>query len=192
MAEIQRGDPVEETTLVELLQRAQHDGDHVAFDGLYLLFADRVYRFLLARVGDVELAEEATSQVFLRLIEKIRLYRIGPQDNVAIFSAWLYRMAYNKMVDLVRANRRTHLVDLDHANHVIENGLLDSVDARLDFETVLRKLQLLNDQQREVIVLRFVEDYSIAETAQIMQKSEGAVKALQHRALESLRRYLQQ
>lgn len=192
MAEIQRGDSVDETTLVELLHRAQQDGDHVAFDGLYLLFADRVYRFLLARVGDVELAEEATAQVFLRLIEKIRLYRIGPQDNVAIFSAWLYRMAYNKMVDLVRANRRTHFVDLDHADRVTENGLLDSVDARLDFETILRKLQLLNDQQREVIVLRFVEDYSIAETAQIMQKSEGAVKALQHRALESLRRYLQQ
>jgi RNA polymerase sigma-70 factor (ECF subfamily) len=192
MAEIQRGDPVEETTLVELLHRAQQDGNHQAFDGLYLLFADRVYRFLLARVGDVELAEEATAQVFLRLIEKIRLYRIGPQDNVAIFSAWLYRMAYNKMVDLVRANRRTHFVELSHADRVSENGLLDSVDARLDFETILRKLQLLNDQQREVIVLRFVEDYSIAETAQIMQKSEGAVKALQHRALESLRRYLQQ
>lgn len=192
MTEIQRGDPVVETTLVELLHRAQQDGDHQAFDGLYLLFADRVYRFLLARVGDVELAEEATAQVFLRLIEKIRLYRIGPQDNVAIFSAWLYRMAYNKMVDLVRANRRTQFVELDHADRVSENGLLDSVDARLDFETILRKLQLLNDQQREVIVLRFVEDYSIAETAQIMQKSEGAVKALQHRALESLRRYLQQ
>jgi RNA polymerase sigma-70 factor (ECF subfamily) len=192
MTEIRRGDPVEETRLVDLLQRAQRACDPAAFDGLYLLFADRVYRYLLARISDPELADEITSQVFLRLIEKIDIYRIGPRDNVAIFSAWLYRLAHNKMVDVLRSHKRTQDAPLEHAAHVTTGQhLMEAVEDRLDFERILASLQLLNDQQREVIVLRFVEELSIAETAQIMQKSEGAVKALQHRALETLRRHLQ-
>jgi RNA polymerase sigma-70 factor (ECF subfamily) len=190
MAEIQRGDPVEETVLVDLLRRAQTHCDSTAFDGLYLLFADRVYRYLLARVSDADWAEEITSQVFLRLIEKVDIYRIGPQDNVAIFSAWLYRMAHNKMVDVIRSNRRGQEAPLDQAAQIAGGSGLEEVEARLDFGQVLDKLQFLNEQQREVILWRFVEELSIAETAQMMQKSEGAVKALQHRALESLRRQL--
>ena len=190
MAEIRRGDPVEETVLVDLLQRAQTASDPTAFDGLYLLFADRVYRYLLARLSDPEMAEEITAQVFLRLMEKIDIYRINPRDNAAIFSAWLYRLAHNKMVDVMRSYRRAQEAPLDQASHMADGRQLEDIEDRLDFERVLEKLQLLNDQQREVILLRFVEDFSIAETALIMQKSEGAVKALQHRALESLRRLL--
>lgn len=191
MAQIQRGDPVEEATLVKLLRQAQDTCDPAAFDGLYLLFADRVFRYLLARVGDPDLAEEITAQVFLRLIEKIGIYRIGPRDNVAIFSAWLYRLAHNKMVDVLRSHKRAQESPLEHAAHVVSSHTMESVEDRLDFQQILQTLRVLNDQQREVIVLRFVEELSIAETAQIMQKSEGAVKALQHRALETLRRHLQ-
>lgn len=191
MAEIQRGDPVEETILVDLLQRAQESCDPAAFDGLYLLFADRVFRYLLARIGDPDLAEDITAQVFLRLIEKIGIFRIGPRDNVAIFSAWLYRLAHNKMVDVLRSHKRTQESPLEHAAHVVSGHTMEAVEDHLDFQRILQTLRVLNDQQREVIVLRFVEELSIAETAQIMQKSEGAVKALQHRALETLRRHLQ-
>ncbi|MCC6455321.1 MAG: sigma-70 family RNA polymerase sigma factor [Caldilineaceae bacterium] len=191
MTQIQRGDPVEETILVNLLQRAQDACDPAAFDGLYLLFADRVFRYLLARIGDPDLAEDITAQVFLRLIEKVGIFRIGPRDNVAIFSAWLYRLAHNKMVDVLRSHKRTKESPLEHAAHVVSGHTMEVVEDQLDFQRVLDTLRILNDQQREVIVLRFVEELSIAETAQIMQKSEGAVKALQHRALESLRRHLQ-
>ena len=191
MADIQRGEPIEETTLAALLQQAQQDSDPDAFDGLYLLFADRVYRYLLARLSDEELAEEVTSQVFLRLIEKVHMYRIAPQDNVAIFSAWLYRMAYNKMVDVLRARRRANLVDLEHAERLPGGNSVEAVHEQMDNESIFAKLQLLNEQQREVLILRFIEELSILETAQTMEKSEGAIKALQHRALASLRRYLQ-
>ncbi|MFN2201030.1 MAG: RNA polymerase sigma factor [Caldilineaceae bacterium] len=191
MADIQRGEPIEEATLVAYLQRAQQESDPDAFDGLYLLFADRVYRYLLARLGDAEMAEEVTSQVFLRLIEKVHMYRISQSDNVAIFSAWLYRMAYNKMVDILRARRRANLVDLEHAERLYADGSADNIHDRIDNESIFSKLQLLNEQQREVLILRFIEELSITETAETMQKSEGAIKALQHRALASLRRYLQ-
>ena len=191
MADIQRGESIEESTLVAHLQRAQQQSDPDAFDGLYVLFADRVYRYLLARLGDPVLTEEVTSQVFLRLIEKVHMYRIAPNDNVAIFSAWLYRMAYNKMVDILRARRRANLVDLEHAERIAGDGSMDDVHDRLENAEIFSKLQLLNEQQREVLILRFIEELSIAETAQVMQKSEGAIKALQHRALASMRRYLQ-
>jgi RNA polymerase sigma-70 factor (ECF subfamily) len=192
MVDIQRGDPVEETILIDLLQRAQQYAEPEAFDGLYLLFADRVFRYLLARLSDAETAEEVTSQVFLRLIEKINMYRIAPKDNVPIFSAWLYRMSYNKMIDVLRTHKRANLVDLEFAEQMPSSHSVENIHNRLDSEAILQKLQYLNDQQREVLVLRFMEELSIAETAQVMQKSEGAVKALQHRAIDSLRRYLQQ
>jgi len=192
MADIQRGIPIEESVLVHYLQQAQTEADPSAFDGLYLLYADRVYRFLLARVGNVDAAEEITSEVFLRLIEKIDKYRISPKDNVSIFSAWLYRLAYNKMIDIIRKQKRTKHVAIENAFGLAAKGNLnEDVETKLEVEHVVQKLQHLNEQQRQVIVLRFLEGYSVAETAQIMQKSEGAIKALQHRSLNSLRRHLQ-
>jgi RNA polymerase sigma-70 factor (ECF subfamily) len=192
MDELQRGDRIEEQTLVGLIQRAQQFTDPAAFDGLYLLYADRIYRFLIARLGDAEIAEEVTAQVFLRLIEKIGQYQISPKDNAAIFTAWLYRLTYNKMIDILRRQKHRHQVSIKYAETIPHHQPMNElVEAKIEFEQVMDKLQLLNEQQRQVIQLRFIEGLSIAETAHIMQKSEGAIKALQHRSLESLRRYLE-
>jgi len=192
MADVQRGVPIEESVLVHYLQQAQTNADPNAFDGLYLLYADRVYRFLLARVGNVDSAEEMTSEVFLRLIEKIDKYNISPKDNVSIFSAWLYRLAHNKMVDILRKQKRTKHVAIENAFGLASNeNITEEVSVKIEAEHVIDQLQYLNEQQRQVIVLRFLEGYSVAETAQVMQKSEGAIKALQHRSLNSLRRHLQ-
>lgn len=192
MDEIQRGDRIEEQTLVELIQRAQHFSDPEAFDGLYLLYADRIYRFLLARLGDGEIAEEVTAQVFLRLIEKIEQYEIAPKDNTAIFTAWFYRLAYNKMIDVLRRQKHRRQVSITYAEAIPHHqSMNEAVEAKIEFEQIMDKVQLLNEQQRQVIHLRFIDGLSIAETAIIMQKSEGAIKALQHRSLESLRRYLE-
>lgn len=190
MTPVERGAPLQEVQLVDLIRRAQTDADPAAFDGLYLLYADRIFRYLLVRTADVGTAEEAVAQTFVRLIEKISLFHIAPQDNVAIFSAWLYRMAYNGMIDLLRRQRRTQHVALDDALHIAPDLVHEQVEARLAFEEVLDKLPLLNEQQRQVVMLRFIEEYSVADTARMMQKTEGAVKALQHRAIEALRSFL--
>ena len=193
MDEIQRDALLEESTLIGLLERAQSNGEPAAFDGLYLLFADRIFRYLLARLGRVELAEEIVSQVFLHLMEKIDRYQIAPKDNVTIFPAWLYRLAHNKMIDVLRKTQRREHVGIEHAEELAEpKSLLEVVEEQIDFEHLLLTLKLLNEQQRQVLLLRFIEGFSIAETAQILQKSEGAIKALQHRSLENLRRYLQE
>lgn len=192
MDEIQRDAPIEEKTLVDLIRRAQAASDPGAFDGLYLLYADRIYRFLLARLGDVELTEEIVSHVFLQLLEKIDRYDIGPKDNATIFSAWFYRLAHNKMIDVLRKVKRTRHLSIEYAENVAEHhSVLETLEERIDFERLLSTLQMLNDQQRQVIILRFLEGLSIAETAQVLQKSEGAIKALQHRSLENLRHFLQ-
>lgn len=192
MVQIQRGDPLEEHILIDLIQRAQEGSDPDAFDGLYLLYADKIFRFLMTRLEDADAAEEIAAQVFLRLIENINKYRIAPKDNVAIFSAWLYRMAYNKMVDNLRKQKRSYSVPIEHLEWVPEQRqTMVQVEEKLDFELLLQRLVLLNEQQQQVIILRFLEGYNIAETAQIMRKTEGAIKALQHRSIQNLRRYLQ-
>lgn len=191
MTPVERGDPLQESQLVDLIRRAQTDANPAAFDGLYLLYADRIFRYLLVRTADAETAEEAAAQTFVRLIEKVNLYHIAPQDNVAIFTAWLYRMAYNGMIDLLRRQKRSRHLPIDDVQLVAHGSVPEQVERRMAFEEVLQKLQLLNEQQRQVVVLRFIEEYSVADTARIMEKTEGAVKALQHRALEALRSFLQ-
>ena len=192
MNEIQRDAPLEESTLIDLIERAQSNGDPAAFDALYLLFADRIFRYLLARLGRVELAEELVAQVYLHLMEKIDRYQLAPRDNITIFPAWLYRLAHNKMIDALRKMQRRDHLGIEQAENLAEPvSLLDVVENKIDFEQLLHTLNLLNEQQRQVLLLRFIEGLSIAETAQVLQKSEGAVKALQHRSLENLRRYLQ-
>jgi RNA polymerase sigma-70 factor, ECF subfamily len=190
MTEVQRDGPIEEDVLVDLLQRAQQGSDLAAFDGLFLLFGDRVFSYLMNRCHDYETAEEVTAQVFLHLLEKIGLYRIAPRDNVPIFSAWLYRLAYNKMIDVLRTYRRLRHVALDCAENIPVNHLAERVEERIEYETILAKLQYLDDEQRDVMVLRYVEDMSIRETAEIMQKTQSSVKSLQYRALGNLRRNL--
>ena len=191
MDKIQRDEPVTEEILVGLISRAQTNCDSSAFDGLYLLFADRIFRYLLARLSDVDLAEDITAQIFLQLIEKIDRYKIAPKDNATIFVAWLYRLSHNKMIDVLRKLRRDRHMAIEHVENMAErHSVIEAAEEHLDFEQFLGKLQMLNEQQRQVIMLRFLEGYSIAETAVILQKSEGAIKALQHRSLENLRRLL--
>jgi len=120
------------------------------------------------------------------------LYLLYAKDNVSIFSAWLYRLAHNKMVDILRKQKRTKHVAIENAFGLASNeNITEEVSVKIEAEHVIDQLQYLNEQQRQVIVLRFLEGYSVAETAQVMQKSEGAIKALQHRSLNSLRRHLQ-
>lgn len=192
MDRVERDAVIEESTLVDLLRRAQEEQDPQAYDGIYLLYADRVFRYILVRVGDVDTAEEITSQLFVHLIERLNKYRIAPADNVAIFSAWLYRMTYNKMVDAIRRTRRSPQMPIDVIQDMPTGQVVsDDVIQKIEHEQLLGTLLQLNEAQRDVILLRFIEGYNIAETAQIIQKTEGAVKALQHRAIGNLRRHIE-
>lgn len=188
MTGIQRDGRIEEATLVSLIQRAQATRDSAAFDGLYHLYADRVYRYLMARVRDQSLAQELTAQCFLCLLERIGQYRLAEQNNAALFSSWLYRIAHNLMLDYWRRHARIESLPVEQvaALPAAPINLLE----RIDMQQIIHCLSYLKESQRQVLVLRFLEEFSIAETAMIMGRSEGAVKALQHRALANLRHFL--
>lgn len=178
--------------MVLLLERAKrHDTD--ALDRLYQLYIDKVYRYIWYRVGDQATAEDLAMDVFVRLVEHIGGFRIPPQQQVAAFSAWLFRIAGNLVNDHHRRRVRTDRYVESKQNELSSAGT-DAFDGEMRHmatQDQLRKaLTQLNHSQRDVLYYRYVADLSSKQTASVMKKTESAIKALQHRALESLRRAL--
>ena len=124
----------------------------------------------------------------MRMLEAVRSGRPWRTS----FSGWLYRIAHNLVIDHYRRRGRASFVDLDDASPISsETEPFHAVEARLDGERVQAALSRLTEEQAEVITLRFLEGLSIAEVALLMDKTEGAIKALQYRAVLALRRVMQ-
>jgi len=160
--------------------------DAAAFAQLYEAYFERIYRYFVVRVGNTWEAEDLTEQVFLRALESIENY----EWRGVSFGAWLFRIAHNLIVDSLR--RKSNGTEPLLAAETIpgDDDLEEIVDLNLRIEQVLEVLPLLTNDQRQVIALRFGAGLPIAESARIMGKSEGAIKALQYNALAALRRLL--
>jgi RNA polymerase sigma-70 factor (ECF subfamily) len=143
-----------------------------------------IYRYTYARVGDASVAEDLTAQVFLKAFEGLPNY----EPRGAPFSAWLYRIAHARTVDYWRQQQRRREVDLFDTLPAREPQPEEVVVAKSEWSAALGLLAQLTDEQRDVIILRFIEEMSLAEVAETLDKTVGAVKALQHRALASLAR----
>lgn len=167
----------DERQLVELAK----SGDAEAFGQLYDAYVDRVYRYVFFRVTDQETAEDITSQVFLKAWESVRRYR--PQGP---FLAWLYTIARNAVIDHYRTRKQN--VSLDVAAPVAskDEKLDDHVQLQFEMSTLQEALQSLTDEQQQVLVMKFIAGFATHEIAREMKKSEGAVRALQMRALQAL------
>jgi RNA polymerase sigma-70 factor (ECF subfamily) len=170
-----------------LVDRARR-GDARAFGELYELHVDRIYRYVSYRVATTEHAEDLTEHVFLKAWEAVSRY----QSRGLPFAAWLYRMAHNAVVDHYRASRPTTPIDEKFDLEDEKQSPSDAVMAGVDREGLKLALQRLNPDQQKVILLRFVEGLSHAEVADIVGKSEGAVRVIQHRALALMAKYLKQ
>ena len=166
-----------------LIERAKRY-DPKAISELYKRHVQDIYRYIYYRVGDVNVAEDLTADVFLRALEGLAgfTYRGVP------FSAWLYRIAHARVMDHFRQQARRELLPLDERLVATGKGPQATVEARLDCEELQSAIAQLTTDQQQVIILKFVEGLSNAEAARILGKTEGAVKALQHRALNSLQR----
>ena len=168
-----------------LVERAQA-GERDALEELYLLHFDRIYSYLHVTVGNRHDAEDLTTQTFLKMLEAIRRFRFG----AAPFSAWLFRIAHNLAMDHFRATRRVQLEE-----EVPEEGDLELSAEAEAFQSIGRASMLdlieeLSPEQKQVLTLKFVFDFSNAEAATVLGKTEGAVKSLQHRALVALQKRL--
>jgi len=172
----------------ELLERASR-AEPAALGAVYDQYADRIYAYIYRRVGQAEVAEDLTGQVFMRMLEAIR----RDQGWRSSFSGWLYRIAHNLVVDYYRRRGRVTLIDIDEATPIraTEGDPVRSTESLLNREQLRAALFQLTEEQAEVITLRFMEERSIAEVADLMDKTEGAIKALQYRAVLALRRVMQ-
>jgi RNA polymerase sigma-70 factor, ECF subfamily len=173
------GADVDEQQLVHLAQQ----GDQDAFACLYDSYIERIYRYVYFRVGEDEIAEDITSQVFLKSWEKLALFQIGPTP----FIAWLYRIAHNTIIDYYRTRKTS--ISLDDAAQVDINHV-DGTDERLDqqFESkqLHEALKQLTNEQQQVLTLKFIDGFSTRQIAKKLGKQQGAIRALQMRALQTL------
>jgi RNA polymerase sigma-70 factor (ECF subfamily) len=167
----------------ELVQRAKHEP--AAFAELYERHVLQIYRFVFARVRDHTVAEDVTSDVFIKALGSIGRYR----DRGWPFSAWLYEIATNTVIDRYRTLRPVEDIDglfgLSDGSSVEEDA-----DRREEVRRIGTLIRDLPAQQQTAIVLKFQEDLPIEDIAAVMGKSRGAVKLLIHRAVTNIRREL--
>ena len=164
-----------------ILKRAQA-GDATALTTLYEQYKPDVYRYLYYRVGRPQLAEDLTTEVFIRVMENLSNYR---QRNVP-FRAWLFQIARNLTVDYFRKMNRRDDTILDEKMIAEQPDPETVAELRLTADQLQQALQHLPPSQCDVIVLRFIAEMPISQVAQTLKKSESAIKALQARGLEAL------
>jgi RNA polymerase sigma-70 factor, ECF subfamily len=166
-----------------IARAARRDAD--AFGVLYERYLTLIYRYVFYRVDDVAEAEDLTEQVFLKAWEALGHY----QKRKAPFSAWLYRIAHNVIVDRHRTRKETLPLE-EQLLRDASRGPEDRLDWRETIEAVSHALAQLTPLYRQVLTLRFISGFSHAETAQVLARSEEAVRVLQYRALAALRELL--
>lgn len=175
---------VEVSTGEEVLVQRAIAGDRDAFGELYERFLDPIYRYIFYRLGDTHDTEDLTEQVFLKAWQALPSY----QDGGSSISCWLYRIAHNLIVDYHRSHRKNMSPSLDEPLEELQSevNILKQVIEAEEASTLAKAVARLNEEQQQVILLRFVEGLSHAEIARIMNKSEGACRMLQNRALTAL------
>ena len=173
---------------IQRLVRDAQKGQEAAFTRLYEVYFDRVYRYVAIRVDNPADAEDITEDVFLRILESIHSF----QWREVPFSAWVLRIAHNRVVDHWRRSRTRTGVPLDEAPPLLstEANPETTLEVFSDVRDLQSALGRLTELQQQVIALRFGAGLSVAETAKAMKRNEGAVKALQHSAVAALRRVM--
>lgn len=179
-------DQPDANSIWSILNRAQ-SGDRSAFGELYDRYTNVVYRFIYWRVaGNVALAEDLTSETFLRALRAIQSFEYQGKDPLG----WFLTIARNLVLDHMKSARNRLEAPSATPEPVVADPTSDLEEEALGRLTLAAALASLAAEQRECVVLRLLTDLSVADTARIMGKSQGAVKALQFRALKNLAAYL--
>jgi len=175
--------PLAERDENDLVQLAKTD--QAAFGELYSRYVARIYNYVFYRTGNHHDAEDVTARVFQRALQHIPTY----VDRGIPFSAWLYRIAHNLVVNWHRDKGRRQVVSFDDValSALKADAPEYAAENREEREMLLSAIRNLPDDRQQLLILKFVERLSNAEIGQIMQRSEGAVKSLYHRTLLALR-----
>ena len=173
----------EQDKVVRLVEKAIR-GDFAAFGELYGVYLDRIYRYVFYQVKDKMTAEDVTEEVFLKAWKAIKSCR-GKERT---FSSWLYRIAHNNVIDIFRSQRKKWTVDMETVAELNQPSV--EIEKELDHQEILNSLTDLPPNQRQVIILKFIEGLDNFEIERIIGKSQGAIRVLQTRALAKLREKL--
>jgi RNA polymerase sigma-70 factor, ECF subfamily len=157
-------------------------GDAEAFGHLYETYLDRIYRYIYFRVTDEQTAEDLISQVFTKAWENLDRY----QPSGRPFIAWLYTIAHNTVIDHYRTRKDTVAIENTVSLASDSPGPDEQVELHFEADNLRCALQTLTSEQQQVVVLKFIAGMTTDEIAAQLQKSAGAVRALQMRALQAL------
>ncbi len=167
-----------------LIQSAKR-GDQAALGAIYDCLYPSVFRYLYYRVSDQEIAEDLAAEVFVRMVERIGTFEQRERPMLA----WLYTIARNLAADHYRLQGHVDQMPLEESLIAGETYQpSQTIERRQDKDCLAKAMENLTEEQRQVILLRFVEDRDIAEVAATLGKNERAIRSLQHRALAALNR----
>lgn len=163
------------------------NGESDAFSQLYDLFFQKIYKFIYYRVSHKEVAEDLTEDVFIRAYQKI----LGLDNNTS-FEGWLYQIARNRVIDYYRDKKQ--LVRIEDLENVLsyEETVIDVLSLESDQKTLLDLIKELRADQQLVLKMKFFENLENSEIAELLDKSEGAIRVIQHRAIQKLKELLKQ
>jgi RNA polymerase sigma-70 factor (ECF subfamily) len=168
----------------QVIEAAQA-GDLDALGSLYDAHINQVYRYALARLGNVQDAEDVVGEIFIKMLNGLPNYRWRKVP----FAAWLMRIAHNEVISFTRRNGR-RANDTELPDEILDRGTLndpvENAERQLALEDLRKAVELLPEAQREVIILRFASGLSVADTAKALGKQENNVKVLQHKGMQRL------
>ena len=170
------------------LVRQAKSGDSEAFAELYDACVERVYRYIYFRVTDDATTEDLTSQVFLKAWENLDRYQIGSSP----FVAWLYTIARHLVIDFYRTQKGSVPLDEVTAVPTKEQSPVEEVELQFSLQAMRDGLQALTDDQQQVLILKYIAGLPNQNIAKMMNRREGAVRALQMRALQTLSKYMKE
>ena len=168
---------------IQLVKNAQK-GEAESFGKLYDIYASPIYRFVYLKTSHKEDAEDLTHQVFLSAWQNIKSF----QFQGFPFSSWLYKIASNSVIDYYRTKKYHLNIETIAENQIAENFETgNALDDSFDLQTIKNSLSHLEPVQQNVLIMKFVNDMSNKEIAAALNKNEGAIRVIQHRALKQLK-----
>ena len=174
----------EMSDLQGILHKAK-DGSQEAFAQIYDLYFKKIYRFIFFRVGHKESAEDMAEEVFLKAFKKLNSVK-----EIAAFEGWLYQIARNLVIDFYRQKKFTVALEDIENTLEYESNTVDVLNLEQRQKTLLKHLKDLPGDQQVVIKLKFFDELENREIAELLNKTEGAVRVIQHRAITKLQQLI--